>query len=268
MTTTLNGERGKKAKRAYTPAVEALESMRLFSGAAATLPGVAAVHGPLPIPLESEGPTAAGFNAAWDAALVDAQYVGLIAPAGTPPQSPADASATRAGLAQLDRYLGRTWARAGISPRLQDDSTQAVYLSLLQNLGRERFDGLVRDIGVSGIPDVLSRETPEGPDFFRAIDMVKKRAQRERSFQALDPAAGDVAAPGRDSRGALSTAALHEAIARTLNPREAALIQATLQGETPAEIAQHWGVAPKTVSNEKTRAFQKLRDFLAADVAD
>ena len=52
------------------------------------------------------------------------------------------------------------------------------------------------------------------------------------------------------------------------NPREAALIQATLQGETPAEIAQKWGVAPKTVSNEKSRVIQKLRDALVADHAD
>ena len=268
LTTTLNGQGRKKAKRAYSPAVEALEALRLFSGAAATLPGVAALHGPLPVPLEPGGFDQADATAAWDAALVDAQYARLIAPAGSTPQSPADAEATRAGLAQLDRYLGRTWSRAGIPTQQQDDSTQAVYLTLLQNLGRDRFDGLVSDIGRSGIPDVLSRETPEGPDFFRAIDMVKKRAQRERNFQALDPAAGDVAAPGRDAPAAATRATLQEAIARTLNPREAALIQATLQGETPAEIAQHWGVAPKTVSNEKTRAFQKLRDFLVADVTD
>ena len=30
-------------------------------------------------------------------------------------------------------------------------------------------------------------------------------------------------------------------------------------GKTPAEIALEWGVAPKTVSNEKSRVLQKLR---------
>jgi DNA-binding CsgD family transcriptional regulator len=34
-------------------------------------------------------------------------------------------------------------------------------------------------------------------------------------------------------------------------------------GKTPAEIADQWGVAPKTVSNEKTRVLQKLRLALA-----
>ena len=58
--------------------------------------------------------------------------------------------------------------------------------------------------------------------------------------------------------------ALHEAIDQSLSPREAALIHATLQGETPAEIALRWGVAPKTVSNEKTRVIQKLREVLTA----
>jgi DNA-binding CsgD family transcriptional regulator len=46
------------------------------------------------------------------------------------------------------------------------------------------------------------------------------------------------------------------------------VIQETLQGRSPAEIAAQWGIAPKTVSNEKTRAFQKLRDFLIADLVD
>ncbi len=48
-----------------------------------------------------------------------------------------------------------------------------------------------------------------------------------------------------------------------MNPREAALIEDTLMGKTPAEIAVQWGVAPKTVSNEKTRVIQKLRAALA-----
>jgi len=112
---------------------------------------------------------------------------------------------------------------------------------------------------------VLSRETAEGPDFFRAIDMVKKRAQRERSFQPIDTI--DLAAtPREDESLSAWRGALHEAIDNSLSPREAALIHATLEGETPAEIAARWGVAPKTVSNEKSRAIQKLREALTADM--
>ena len=57
-------------------------------------------------------------------------------------------------------------------------------------------------------------------------------------------------------------AALQDAISQSLNPREAALIHDTLLGKTPAEIAQQWGVAPKTISNEKSRVLQKLREAL------
>jgi RNA polymerase sigma factor (sigma-70 family) len=57
-------------------------------------------------------------------------------------------------------------------------------------------------------------------------------------------------------------AALQDAIDQNLSPREAALIHDTLMGKTPAEIAQQWGVAAKTVSNEKSRVLQKLREAL------
>src|SRR5262249_20819041 len=98
---------------------------------------------------------------------------------------------------------------------------------------------------------------------------VKKRTQREKNFQPLDEQQGDIAATaGGDGASADWRGALNEAIARSLNTREADLIHATLQGKTPAEIAAQWGVAPKTVSNEKTRAIQKLRNALVADMAD
>ena len=124
---------------------------------------------------------------------------------------------------QVDRYLARAWFRAGIALQQHDDCTQAVYATLLQGLGRDRFDHLMAEVGQSGIREVLSRETADGPDFFRAIDTVKKRAQRERTL----PAAGRrLDEPARESptrsdwRGVLQ-----EAIQSALNPREAALIQ-------------------------------------------
>ena len=43
----------------------------------------------------------------------------------------------------------------------------------------------------------MNRETQRGPGFFRAVDTIKKRAQRERSFQPLDLYEG-IASPGED----------------------------------------------------------------------
>jgi DNA-binding NarL/FixJ family response regulator len=179
----------------------------------------------------------------------------------SPAPAQPDPAAVTSGLNQLNKYLNRAWYRAGIPAQLHDDSSQAVYTTLLQNLGRQRFDALVGEVGNWGIRDVFSRETSEGISFFRAVDMVKKRAQREKSHQSLDTV--DVTSQrGDQGDGSALRAALEDAISQNLNPREAALIHDTLMGKTPAEIALQWGVAPKTISNEKSRVLQKLREAL------
>ncbi len=213
-------------------------------------------------------------SAAWDAALGHTRLADLLsdptAPvaaspsvttAGTTAVPTADPAQIIAGLTQLNKYLNRAWYRAGIPAQVHDDSSQAVYATLLQNLGRQRFDALVAEVGQWGIRDVFSRETSDGIAFFRAVDMVKKRAQREKAHQSLDNV--DVPSQrGDEQAGAALRAALQDAITQSLNPREAALIHDTLMGKTPAEIALQWGVAPKTISNEKSRVLQKLREAL------
>jgi DNA-binding NarL/FixJ family response regulator len=274
-----------RAKRSYRPTVEGLEALRLLSGAtqAHPLAGVAVQHDLLvdphqpALPLGEHVPASAVSNATWDEALVQTEVADLLggSPSTAPvvatvskskAQSPAVATeasvaAISSGLAQLNRYLNRAWYRAGIPAQLHDDSSQSVYTSLLQTMGRQRFESLLADVGHAGVKGVFSRESTEGPVFFRTVDMVKKRAQRERTHQSLE--AFDVAgSPSRHETAAWHDA-LHEAIDQTLSPREAALIQDTLMGKTPAEIALSWGVAPKTISNEKSRVLQKLREVLA-----
>lgn len=258
-----SGKRVGNRRRSYRPVVEAMEALRLLSNAAQMLPGLVVERDSIsPSGLPELAPSTVG-DETWDAALVQTQLADIL---GTNRHG-TDAEALTSGLSQLNRYLSRAWSRAGVPVQLHDDCSQAVYATLLWNLGRDRFDGLVEEIGQVGIRDVLSRETSEGPDFFRAIDMVKKRAQRERSFLPIE--AVDLAVSHREDEGrAAWRDALHEAIDRSLSPREAALIQATLEGETPAEIAARWGVAPKTVSNEKSRAIQKLREVLTADMVN
>jgi len=253
-----------RKRRSYRPAVEALEALRLLSNAAQPLPGIAVPHDLLTPtgPLDTPAPSLLS-GTAWEAALDQTRLAGLLGQ----PRDGADPEAIASGIAQLNRYLSRAWSRAGIPAQMHDDCSQAVYVTLLQGLGRPQFDSLMAEIGHAGIRDVLSRETAEGPDFFRAVDAVKKRAQRACSFRPLDTIEA-VASPQEDETQSQRRGALREAIARSLNPREAALIHATLNGETPAEIASRWGVAPKTVSNEKTRVIQKLRTVLGTDIPD
>ncbi len=273
------GGNQKRKQRRYSPTVERLEEVRLLSAAtqAHPLASLAAEHdmlSDLPGAVSHLGVGAHPFSSAtWDAALEQTDILGS-AEASSPlapsaettassaisagPQATVDLKALNSGLTQLNKYLSRAWYRAGISPQLHDDSSQAVYATLLQNLGRSSFDSLIADVGHSGIKDVFTRETSEGLAFFRAVDMVKKRVQRERVHQSLDSV--DVAGPiDSHGPGGSRRQALLEAIERTLSPREAALIRDTLMGKSPAEIADEWGVAPKTVSNEKTRVLQKLR---------
>ncbi|QDV36013.1 sigma-70 family RNA polymerase sigma factor [Tautonia plasticadhaerens] len=256
----------RKASRAYRPGVEGLEALRLFSGLVGAPFAIPAEHGEwsssaLDLDLDAPGAIDPGVEIdAWDAAIDLASPSELLSPEPGPPAgTAADPEAIRGGLSQLDRYLSRTWARAGLPPQKHDDCTQAVYLSLLKQLSRPGFDELMVAVGVFGIREVFSRERGEGTVFFRAIDATKKRAQRERKLRSLDDGPDNPSAPLRERDW---VDALSEAIDRALSPREAELIRATLAGETPAEIAERWGVAPKTVSNEKTRAYHKLRDFL------
>jgi RNA polymerase sigma factor (sigma-70 family) len=265
-------DKNTRTRRDYRPTVEGLEALRMLSSATQAHPfsGVAAEHELLAdhqrhaTPLGDDAPAVS--SATWDAALLQtqlAQILGSPSPSASTATTAAesDTKAIASGLSQLNRYLSRAWYRAGISAQLHDDSTQAVYATLLQNLGRNRFDSLIADVGNSSVKEVLSRETSDGMDFFRAVDMVKKRAQREKTHQSLDSV--DVPSSSHDqAKSATLREALQEAIDHTLSPREAALIQDTLMGKTPAEIAIQWGVAPKTVSNEKSRVLQKLRDAL------
>lgn len=261
-------ENKRRANRSYKPSVEAMEVLRLLSGATAAVapPTIVAEHTTLADypsfpPPTLDAPAVSGD--AWDAALLD------IPPTSTTTAEPrvvVDSEVVASGLSQLNRYLGRSWQRAGLPPRVQEDCTQAVYATLLQNFGRDRFDALLGEVGAWGVREVFTRETTEGVDFFRAVDKVKKRAQRERIHQPLD--AIDVATSPTDAETQARRDSLREAIHDALSPREASLIQETLKGRTPAEIAQSWGIAPKTVSNEKSRILQKLRDVLETQAVD
>ena len=264
--------------------MEGLEALRLLSSAvqAHPLPGMVVERDLLTDSVQESRTTgqetaaSAISNAAWDAALGHTRLAELFSEPDSIPVSSGlvanssgaapvpvqpDSAALTSGLTQLNKYLNRAWYRAGIPAQLHDDSSQAVYTTLLQNLGRQRFDALVGEVGNWGIREVFSRETSEGVSFFRAVDMVKKRAQREKAYQSLDSV--DVPTdPGGQQTSATLRAALQDAIDQNLSPREAALINDTLMGKTPAEIALQWGVAPKTVSNEKSRVLQKLREAL------
>jgi RNA polymerase sigma factor (sigma-70 family) len=257
-----------------------MEALRLLSSAAPTAPlsALSAEHNAFTEAISTPAPLTHDLGSVssdtWDAALVQTHLADLLSGLGSASTSSvatrtatsAPSSDLASGLSQLNKYLNRSWYRASIPVQMHEDCSQAVYATLLQQLGRDRFDSLIADVGHTGIRDVLSRETNEGLDFFRAVDMVKKRAQRERVYQSIDTI--DVPITQGNTEAKAWREALREAIDRSLSPREASLINETLMGKTPAEIAHSLGVAPKTISNEKTRVIQKLREVLLANEAE
>ena len=266
------GERKARRRCDYRPSVERLEALRLLNAAthahAIEGLGIAAEHGSQTdvetslTALLHQSQAVHISDAASDAVLTQNELSDLLAPVTsgtTSPTTDIDLEAVSAGLNQMNRYLSRAWYRAAIPAQLHDDCSQAVFTKLLQDLGRPRFEDMLGDIGHSGVKDVFTKETAEGADFFLRRRHDQKARQRERTYQSLDMAQS-VAAPHDDST-ASQRHALREAIHTSLNPREAELIHDTLMGKTPAEIAQQWGVAPKTVSNEKIAFFRSSARF-------
>ncbi len=252
----MTDDANRKARRHYQPEVEGLEALRMFSGLTGLDLPVAAEHGTI----TGADPEFVDYSGAWDAALDQSENVSVL---NLDASVQINAASLQAGFTQLDRYLASSWKRAGLATHHHEDCSQAVYLSMLSTMGRPGFDYLIAAVGVAGIREVFNRDNTYGPTFFRAIDATKKRAQRERKYRSLDDENRDPQSTAFDGTIGDWAESLHEAIERVLTTREADLIRATLAGESLHEIGERWGVASKTVSNEKTRAYQKLRTFLS-----
>ena len=102
-----------KKRRSYLPAVEPLEGRRLARGSTSDLSGLAVAHESPTDPVALTEPPALGKAAV--AALAEARRGDRRGP------TRADAGLHLPGLAQLSRYLDRSWSRAGISPQRQGD---------------------------------------------------------------------------------------------------------------------------------------------------
>ena len=130
--------------------------------------------------------------------------------------------------------------------RERSDSRRTGMNSTRSNITRRtRFSRLAEQFGVNGIREVLSQETDDGPDFFRAVDTIKnepnvngrsKRSNRRRS----SPRPFRKPTPDRSATRSTSL------IGQMTSPRDAEPIQAAIKGETPIKIAS----LPKPSSNK------------------
>jgi DNA-binding CsgD family transcriptional regulator len=266
-----------RSVRRYQPDIEALEAIQVMNAA---VPGVAdlaqqsSIYQPEPtwqtsdtstqilVPDQTRMADSSALDA-WDAAL--AAQADQLTAADYALADDFSNSLSLLGYDRMERYLNRAWQKAGIAPPQDEDCTQSVYMVLLQRWGRDNFENLATHVGRDGLSTLVTRETPVGLDFLRALDQIKKQAQRQMSRQTMlvDESSATASTRGYASPDEIAMGRdMERLIQATLAPREAELIRSTIDGETPSEIAARWGVSAKTVSNVKSEALHKLRTTL------
>ena len=152
----------------------------------------------------------------------------------------------------ITRYCQACWRNARVPADRWSDCTQQVFTRLLERVSVNQWDNVMHD------------ETEERKEFFRAIDAVKKRSQRQRRYSDLSVDVRDEHYRNsnslRDQRDALNLAA--EVV---LSPRQRKIVEMTADGWAVPDIAVELKTTPERVSDEKYKAIRKLRNHLGVD---
>lgn len=151
-------------------------------------------------------------------------------------------------LRDLSRYCTTCWRNARLAPDSWSDYTQDVFYRLLERIAPRAWDRVLKD-----------DECEERREFLRAIDAVKKRAQRGRGryVSLLGPVTDRRDLHDRfraDQRTAVADAAVD-----LLSPRQQCIVQKSFEGWSVQEIAKEMAVPAERVSDEKYKAIRKLR---------
>ncbi|MFM7318606.1 MAG: sigma-70 family RNA polymerase sigma factor [bacterium] len=157
----------------------------------------------------------------------------------------------------IQRYCTTCWSNARLDPSLWDDCTQEVCVRLLGKMKEGLFNW----------KKVLEdSESPERQELTRAIDAVKKQAQRLKRYLPLE-SSGEVVASRGSEKDPAETYALTELLRtareKVLTPRQDLIIELWSQGAAISEIAREIGMKVAQVSDEKYKAMVKLENFLS-----
>ena len=149
----------------------------------------------------------------------------------------------------IARYCQACWRNARLPADKWADCTQQVYVRLLERVPPTQW------------PTTLTAETDEHREFLRAIDTVKKRAQRAKRFADLSPDVADRRPAGVEPH---DREALWQA-AEVLTDRQRRIVELTADGWATPDIATALNTTPERVSDEKYKAVRKLRAELGVD---
>jgi RNA polymerase sigma factor (sigma-70 family) len=152
----------------------------------------------------------------------------------------------------MGRYCTACWRNARLPADSWADCTQEVFARMLERVPADAWD------------QALQSEGEERREFLRAIDAVKKRTQRARKWTgSLDGVADRRELHER--RTADDRAAMREAAAEVLSPRQQRILQLSCEGWTVQETADELKMTPERVSDEKYKAVRKLRAHLCRE---
>src|SRR5207245_3824567 len=99
----------------------------------------------------------------------------------------------------------------------------------------------------------LRGEGEEHREFLRAIDAVKKRTQRARKFTSAVELVADAREPGQ-RRLDEDREVLRQAAEELLSPRQQRILQLSMEGWSPNEVAEELSIPVERVSDEKYKA--------------
>ncbi len=161
----------------------------------------------------------------------------------------AGASGVGSGPRHPAAYCTVCWRNARLDPRLWDDCTQEVCCRLLTKARGGQLD----------MTQVLAEDTPERRELVRAIDMVRKRVQRTKRYQALDAFTTPASDLDQRHRDRLELGEILEAARRAvLTARQDRIIELWMRGWSVPEIGAELKLAVTRVSDEKYKALRKL----------
>lgn len=154
----------------------------------------------------------------------------------------------------IQRYCTVCWRNARLDPGLWDDCTQEVCCRLLAKAR----------VGALDLNLVLAEDTPERRELVRAIDMVRKRVQRLKRYQPIDPQATPAPDTDEKHRNRRELGEILEAARQAvLSPRQDRIVEMWTGGWTVPEISVELNMPAARVSDEKYKALRKLEHFLA-----
>lgn len=178
-----------------------------------------------------------------------------LATMGTAEKASASETSTRS-VNDVSRYCSVCWRNARLPLDRWGDCTQEVLSRLLQRVPLNSWSKL------------WSLEGPERREFMRAIDAVKKRAQREKKRGPLN----DNLLPDFSHVTTLvkseERAAVDHAASELLSTRQQQILRLTCEGWSIPEMADELQMPVQRISDEKYKAIQKLRGYFQNEPED